>query len=265
MPRIAHREVRAPFFTAILARFLLHCKRKICYATSVLPFRDYNPSRTFPIVTLSLIVLNTLVLLYMTYLNVQGGDTALQHFVDLHAVIPDHFTHPENGEVPWLTIFTAMFMHAGFLHLAGNMLYLWIFGNNIEDIMGPVRFIIFYLLCGIIATLAHIFISPDSTLPSLGASGAIAGVLGAYLVKFPRAQIDSCLFLFVFVTVVRLPAIVVLAFWFVLQLFNGVASLVNTSQQNLGGVAFWAHIGGFLAGMILVNVFAKRQPTTYDG
>ncbi len=212
--------------------------------------------------TLAIIVLNTLVLLYMTYLQVSVSDKALEQFVHQYAVIPHDFIYPDGNSIPWWTIFTAMFMHAGFVHLAGNMLYLWIFGNNIEDIMGPVRYLLFYLVCGVIATLTQIYISPASTIPSLGASGAIAGVLGAYLVKFPRAQVDSCLFLFIFVTVVRLPAIVVLAFWFVLQLFQGVGAL-SGSQQS-GGVAFWAHIGGFIAGMILVNLFAKRERSVYN-
>lgn len=230
----------------------------------MLPFRDYNPSRTFPLVTISIIVLNILVFLYSLYILADGGQTAYEHFIDQEAVIPKLFTHPVNGEIPWWTIFTAMFMHAGLLHIGGNMLYLWIFGNNVEDIMGPVRYLIFYLICGVVATLTHIFINPDSAIPTLGASGAIAGVLGAYLVRFPRAQVDSCLFLFVFVTVVRLPAIVVLLFWFVLQLFNGVASLTSHTQQASTGVAFWAHIGGFLSGMILVNLFAKRSRSDYN-
>ncbi len=228
----------------------------------MLPFRDYNPSRTFPLVTIAIIVLNCAVLLYMYYLQIAVSDKALDQFVHTYAVIPHAFVYPGNSGIPWWTIFTAMFMHAGFVHLAGNMLYLWIFGNNIEDIMGPVRYLCFYLLCGVIATLTHIFMNPASTLPSLGASGAIAGVLGAYLVKFPRAQVDSCLFLFVFVTVVRLPAMVVLAFWFILQFFQGVAALTKTQQS--AGVAFWAHIGGFVAGMILVNLFAKRDRSVYN-
>jgi len=228
----------------------------------MLPFRDYNPSRTFPLVTIAIIVANVLVFLYMIGLYSEGP-TVLNSFVMRASVIPAVIT----GEAPvgnqlqpvWMTIFTAMFMHGGPVHLFGNMLYLWIFGNNVEDIMGSGRFLAFYLICGILATVTHIAIDPNSAIPSLGASGAIAGVLGAYLVRFPRAQVDTCVF-FIFVTIIRLPALIVLAFWFVLQLFSGVAAVAHGSN-NQGGVAFWAHIGGFLAGMILVNVFAKRQRT----
>jgi membrane associated rhomboid family serine protease len=198
----------------------------------------------------------------------QQGDAQLLHFVHRAAVTPAEFT----GEmrIPlaaihpiYLTIFTAMFMHAGFLHLAGNMLYLWIFGNNIEDIMGSGRYLLFYLVCGVIATVTHIAVNPHSDIPSLGASGAIAGILGAYLVRFPRAQVDTCLFIIIFWTIIRLPAFIVLAGWFVLQLFQGVAALEpSVSQQS--GTAFWAHIGGFVAGMILVNLFQKPTNFRYN-
>lgn len=229
----------------------------------MLPFRDYNPTRSFPIVTISLIVLNVLVFLYMLSLQAQG-DKALNTFILHAAVVPARFTSGEISPPVALTIFTAMFMHAGLLHLGGNMLYLWIFGNNIEDIMGPVRYLIFYLTCGIVATVAHIAIDPHSPVPSLGASGAIAGVLGAYLVRFPRAPIDTCLFILIFWTVIRLPAFLVLMFWFVLQLFQGVAALEPAVSQRDGGVAFWAHIGGFVAGMVLVTLFQKRPALQYN-
>ncbi len=229
----------------------------------MLPFRDYNPSRNFPFMTLTLVVLNILAFLYMLNLQVQGEDT-LARFVLHAAVIPHEYTHGGSvqGVLPlqplYLTMFTAMFMHAGWLHIGGNMLYLWIFGNNIEDIMGPWRFLLFYLLCGIIATVAYIFSAQESMVPSLGASGAIAGVLGAYLVRFPRAQVDTCVFIVIIYTVVRLPAFIVLAGWFILQLFQGVAGL-GTGAGSSGGVATWAHIGGFVAGMILVYFFQQRR------
>ena len=232
----------------------------------MLPFRDYNPSRSFPLMTITLIVVNVLVFLYMLGLQTQG-DNVLTRFVLHAAVIPVEYTHGGGvqGIAPmtpvFLTTFTAMFMHAGWLHIGGNMLYLWIFGNNIEDIMGPWRFLLFYLLCGVIATAAYIASAPDSTVPSLGASGAIAGVLGAYLVRFPRAQVDTCVFIVIIVTVVRLPAFIVLGGWFILQLFQGVGSLGTGAAKSGGGVAFWAHIGGFIAGMILVNLFQKRERT----
>ncbi|MHB9026399.1 MAG: rhomboid family intramembrane serine protease [Armatimonadota bacterium] len=231
----------------------------------MLPFRDYNPSRTFPIVTISIIILNVLVMLYMVRLA-QIGE--LQEFVFRAAVIPAAFTKPGYSppvtqlQPEFLTVFTAMFMHGGLLHLAGNMLYLWIFGNNIEDIMGSGRFLLFYLLCGVIATVAHIAVDPGSGTPVLGASGAIAGVLGAYLVRFPRAQVDTCVFAFV-VFIIRLPALVVLAFWFILQFFQGTLSLL--ASDHAPSVAYWAHIGGFVAGMIFVTLFAKRPNPRYNG
>jgi membrane associated rhomboid family serine protease len=233
----------------------------------MLPFRDYNPTRSFPLVNIALIAANVLVFLYMLGLQ-QQGDTQLLHFVRRAAVIPAEFTGQMHIPLAaihpiYFTIFTAMFMHAGLLHLAGNMLYLWIFGNNVEDIMGSVRYLIFYMVCGVIATVAHIAANAHSVIPSLGASGAIAGVLGAYLVRFPRAQVDTCLFIIIFWTVIRLPAFIVLAGWFILQLFQGVASLdPGVAQQS--GTAFWAHIGGFVAGMILVNLFQKPTDIRYN-
>ena len=226
----------------------------------MLPFRDHNPSHSFPLVTILLIVLNVTVFVYMVLLQI--SDSELLHtFIKQAAAIPYQLTTgkdlpPPSLQPVYLTIFTAMFMHGGWLHLGGNMLYLWIFGNNIEDNMGSARFLLFYLLCGVIATLVHVASEPFSKIPSLGASGAIAGVLGAYLVRFPRAQVDTCLF-FIFITVIRLPAFIVLAGWFLLQFLQGIASLSGASG---GGVAFWAHIGGFLAGMVLVLVFPTRSP-----
>ncbi|MHB9132609.1 MAG: rhomboid family intramembrane serine protease [Armatimonadota bacterium] len=231
----------------------------------MLPFRDYNPSRNFPLVTISLIVVNTLVYLYTVSLNYMQGPSVLNAFIMRMAVVPDRFLQGDIDLPVLLTVLTAMFMHGGPLHLAGNMLFLWIFGNNVEDIMGPTRFLIFYLFCGALATVAHIVSVANNptmaSIPSLGASGAIAGVLGAYLVRFPRAQVDTCVFLF-FVFIIRLPALVVIALWFLLQLFSGVAALGNSAQAS--GVAYWAHIGGFLAGMILVSFFAKRPQTRYN-
>lgn len=233
----------------------------------MLPFRDVNPTRNFPLVTISLIVINTLVFLYMVALQLEGGQHALNQFVNQAAVVPSRFEGRSLDAIlasgSWLTIFTSMFLHGGPLHLLGNMLYLWIFGNNVEDIMGPFRYIVFYLLCGVVATFAQLALwQGDPNIPMLGASGAIAGVLGGYLVRFPYAQVDSCLLLPFFATVVRLPALVVLALWFVLQLLSSWLSLVDTAQ-NGGGTAWWAHIGGFLAGMLLVMFFVRRG--RYEG
>jgi len=225
----------------------------------MLPFRDINPTRNFPLMTVGLIILNALVFVYMLSLASEG---ALAAFINRMAVIPYEYTHQADIGEPslqpfWLTLFSAMFMHGGPVHLLGNMLYLWIFGNNIEDIMGPWRYLLFYLLCGVIASITHIMIEPASKIPMLGASGAIAGVLGAYLVRFPSAKIDSCVWVLFFIWVVRLPAMLVLAFWFVLQLASGTSSLLTPTEG--GGVAWWAHIGGFLAGMVLVFFFARRN------
>jgi membrane associated rhomboid family serine protease len=162
----------------------------------------------------------------------------------------------------YLTILTSMFMHGGFLHIAGNMLFLWIFGNNVEDSMGSLRFLIFYLICGIAAALTQTFVtmtfSPGAAdIPNLGASGAIAGVLGAYLVLFPSARVKTLLILGIFLSMTWVPAIVVLGLWFVLQFLQGVGSLGGGEAQ--GGVAVWAHVGGFVVGMILVKLFARNE------
>ena len=226
----------------------------------MLPYRDNNPSRSFPVVTITLIAINVLVFLYTLALGDAGTDTFYQQY----AVFANTFT----GENPptihaYTSIITAMFLHAGWMHLLGNMLYLWIFGDNVEDAMGPGRFLIFYLLCGVLAFAAQIISDPHSMVPSLGASGAIAGVLGAYFVRFPRAQIDTCLFIIIFVTTVRLPATLVLGFWFLLQLYLGTLKGADGANSG-GGVAYWAHIGGFLAGMILITLFAKKSETAYN-
>jgi membrane associated rhomboid family serine protease len=232
----------------------------------MLPFRDINPTRNFPLVTVSLIAANTLIFLYMFSLQ-QESQHALAAFINRAALFPAAITstyRPPGALDPiWLSIFTSMFLHGGWLHLAGNMLYLWIFGNNVEDAMGPFRYILFYLLCGLVAALAQIVLTPADAArtPMLGASGAIAGVLGGYLVRYPRAQVETCVFFFI-ITVVRLPALIVLGFWFILQLAQGVASLGVPHQT--GGVAVWAHVGGFLAGMIFINFFAKRDHSRYN-
>jgi membrane associated rhomboid family serine protease len=178
------------------------------------------------------------------------------------AFIPARFwispLHPLNI----IGIFVSMFLHGGWLHLGGNMLYLWIFGDNIEDRLGHFRYLIFYLLCGIVATLAHAFFNPSSRMPSIGASGAIAGVLGAYILLFPRAQVTTLIPIFFFITIREIPAFIILGLWFVLQLFVGVASL-GVAEGNAGGVAYFAHIGGFVAGMVLIALMGgmrRRAP-----
>ncbi|MGZ4270904.1 MAG: rhomboid family intramembrane serine protease [Solirubrobacteraceae bacterium] len=162
----------------------------------------------------------------------------------------------------WATVFTGMFTHAGLLHLGGNMLFLWIFGNNVEDSMGPVRFVIFYLLAGIAALALQVAISPDSAVPTLGASGAIAGVLGGYIVLYPRARVLTLLFLIIFFTFLELPAYLFLFIWFAQQAVFGAVDLTNPTGGG-GGVAYFAHVGGFAFGLLAVKVFAKRLSAAY--
>jgi membrane associated rhomboid family serine protease len=180
-----------------------------------------------------------------------------QNFIFKWGAIPYQIHHGEVlrefPEIPLpLTIFSSMFLHGGFLHLFGNMLYLWIFGNNIEDTLGHLRFLLFYLVCGLVAGLAQVFSNPESTVPMIGASGAVAGVLGAYLLLFPGARILTLFFIFIFIKFVRLPALVVLGFWFFIQ-------LLGVWGGSISNVAFFAHVGGFIAGLILVKIFQSGQ------
>jgi membrane associated rhomboid family serine protease len=213
----------------------------------MIPLRDINPTRRFPLVTISLIVINALVFLYELSL----GDRGLYDLIMTAGVIPYQVTN-QMGPGVARDLITSMFLHGGWMHLLSNMLYLWIFGNNIEDVLGPIRFTVFYLLCGILASLAQVYTGPNVQTPTIGASGAIAGVLGAYVVMFPNARVQSIVFLFYFIRFVEIPAVIVLGFWFVLQFFNGLASL---SVPQTGGIAYFAHIGGFVAGLALILVF----------
>jgi membrane associated rhomboid family serine protease len=214
------------------------------------PIGDDNTARrSLPVVTYALIAAN--VVFFLVELN--GG----QAFIQQWAFIPRRFTQDPYEAAP--TIFTAMFMHAGWLHLGGNMLYLWIFGDNIEDRFGSMKFLIFYLVCGIAATLAQYYVSPGSRIPNVGASGAIAGILGSYLLLFPHARVRVLLYN----QIVHMPAIFVLGFWIVLQVFAGAGALFATAQsEDVGGVAYMAHVGGFVAGFLLTLVLrgsATRQ------
>jgi len=236
----------------------------------LIPFRDENPTRTVPIITIAIIAVNVAVFLYQSILP----DARQLAFVYTHAAIPavllgqasltqvlprgllaaaHAYSIPIQPLQPiWLTIFTSMFLHGGFLHLAGNMLYLWIFGNNIEDLLGPARYIAFYFLCGLVAAAAQIVFSISSPMPMIGASGAIAGVLGAYYIRFPQARVQCLVFLFFLVTVIWLPASLVLLLWFLLQVLNSLGVIGHSAQ---GGVAVFAHIGGFVAGWALIRRF----------
>ncbi len=213
------------------------------------PIGDDNSARRLtPVVTIVLIALNVLVF----FLELQRGD----RFVNDWAFIPARFS--ENPSVDVVTLFSAMFMHGGWLHLGGNMLYLWIFGDNVEDRFGHVRYLTVYLAAGLAATFAQYAVNPASAIPNVGASGAIAGVLGAYLLMFPRARVDVLLGR----QVVAMPAFIVLGFWVVLQLVSSVGTIADTAATEQGGVAYMAHVGGFVAGVVLAVVLGglRRPP-----
>jgi membrane associated rhomboid family serine protease len=211
---------------------------------------DDSTRRSWPVVTVVLIAINVAVFL----LELQFGDAFIQKW----AFVPSRFAADPAGQ--WPTLFTAMFMHGGWLHLGGNMLYLWIFGDNVEDRFGPVRYLVFYFVAGLAATFAQYAVSPGSSVPNVGASGAIAGVLGAYLLMFPKARVDVLLGR----QVVAMPAFLVLGFWIVLQLMSGVGSIATTTETaDTGGVAYMAHVGGFFAGLamavLLGGLSARRD------
>lgn len=220
----------------------------------MLPIRDINPRHKFPWVNMSIIALNILAFGW----ELLQGPALDQALRDL-AFIPARFWMPGQFFEDGTRILVSMFLHAGFLHIGSNMLYLWIFGDNVEDRMGHFRYAIFYLACGFLATLAHAFSAAGSSIPTLGASGAIAGVLGAYLVLFPRVRVITFIPLGYMMLMRELPALIVLGLWFVLQLFTGVASIGIEAGAEQGGVAWFAHIGGFVAGMILVFLLGARR------
>lgn len=221
----------------------------------MVPLRDNNPTSIVPYVTYGLIAVNILVFIYEITLNPRQ----LSVFFQLYAVIPRQLSanlqgYPIGQPFPeWATLFTSQFLHGGFLHVAGNMLFLWIFGNNVEDRLGHLKYLIFYLACGALAALTQWFFSPASTIPSLGASGAIAGVMGAYILRFPQAEVLTLIPLGFFFWTVRIPAFFFLGFWFLQQALYGVANLgvpANIGMES-GGIAYWAHAGGFVFGAIL--------------
>lgn len=223
----------------------------------MLPLKDDIPSQGFPYVTFGLIIINSLVFIFQISLgrDVRGfvaafGATPFE--ISHHVDIPPLIYFPVS-----LTLLTSMFLHGGLLHIGGNMLYLWIFGDNVEDAMGSLRFLIFYLLCGLIAGISHIATDPNSMTPMIGASGAISGVLGAYLLLYPRARVLTLIVFFYFIRIIKLPAIVLLSFWIVFQILSGTLSL--SSRAGQGGVAWFAHIGGFFVGAFLVAIFKKKR------
>jgi len=211
----------------------------------MIPLRSTERAYATATVTLSLIAVNTLIFLYELSLG-----RSFEPFIREWGIVPDRLNLS--------SLFTSMFLHAGWLHLIGNMLFLWVFGRNLEDLIGGARFLIFYLLCGLLAAVVHVIFNPYSRVPTIGASGAIAGVMGAYLVKFPRARIITIVPIFFFITTMEIPAAFLLLWWFAIQFFSGFGSLGETDYSG-GGTAFFAHIGGFLAGMLLIRFFPPRR------
>ncbi|MBW4475762.1 MAG: rhomboid family intramembrane serine protease [Tolypothrix brevis GSE-NOS-MK-07-07A] len=215
------------------------------------PLYDENPTRITPYFTYGLIGMNILVFLHEVSLSEQ----ALEPFFQSYAVIPQELTTNFAGE--WTTLFTSQFLHGGWWHLISNMVYLWVFGNNIEDRLGHLKYIIFYLACGALAAMCQWFVGVNSQIPSLGASGAIAGILGAYIIRFAHVKVVTLIFLGFFVTTIRIPALIIIGLFFVQNVISGLASLQAAANMSVesGGVAYWAHIGGFVFGIILGPLF----------
>jgi membrane associated rhomboid family serine protease len=229
----------------------------------VIPLHDANPTRRTPVMTLAIVAACALVYGYQLLLMV-NGEAALSAFITRWGVVPaelvDAFRNGAVASMESMTLITSQFLHGSLVHIGGNMLFLWIFGNNIEDRFGRLTFLAFYLVGGIVAGLTQVAIDPTSTIPTIGASGAIAAVLGAYLVLFPRARVTTAVFLIFFYQLIEVPAVIVLGFWFVLQLFDGLGSLGAMGAATTGGVAFFAHIGGFVFGAaiaLLYRLFAS--------
>jgi membrane associated rhomboid family serine protease len=248
----------------------------------LIPLKDNIPTVHFPIVTVALIVLNIGMYFFFQHGDISFGEPSGQDYRENaveYGSIPYEITHPgeqcpspgagteacgeDSGDglaSTWVTLFTSMFMHGGLLHLGGNMLFLWVFGNNIEDSMGHVKYLGFYLLGGLAATLAQTLVDTSSTVPSIGASGAVAAVLGGYALLYPRARVVTLIIIIVFITVIELPALLVLGLWFLLQLYDASQPVAGDG----GGIAYFAHIGGFVFGLALIRLFANRQNPNYD-
>jgi membrane associated rhomboid family serine protease len=212
----------------------------------MIPLRDTQPSYSTPIVTILLIVFNVLVFLFEVSLD----PFSRNHLIAMFGIIPDRLNA--------ITMFTSMFLHGGWLHLIGNMWFLWIYGDNVEDVLGHFKYLLFYIAAGLAAGLVHVVFNPYSRVPTIGASGAIAGVMGAYLLKFPHARVLTLIPIVVFFTTMEIPAVLILVYWFIIQFFSGLGS-VGYSNLSQGGVAWFAHVGGFLAGMLLISVLRTRD------
>jgi membrane associated rhomboid family serine protease len=216
----------------------------------VIPLRDVIPSRTTPVVTIALIVLNVVVFIHELLLS----PAALRHFYFTAGLVPASFS--------WLALVTSMFVHGGYVHIGGNLLTLWIFGDNVEDRMGHLRFLAFYLVAGSLAAIGQTWADPSSTVPIIGASGAIAGVMGAYFLLLPRSRILVLIFLFFFIDVVEVPAVFFLGFWFLMQIFGGIGQLGSSGSSE--DVAFWAHLVGFVSGLLGAWLLARPERRTVE-
>jgi len=211
------------------------------------PIRDTQPSYSTPMVTIALILVNALVFFYEISLDAWTRND----FIAAYGLVPEHFTAAN--------LITSMFLHGGWMHMLGNMWFLWIFGDNIEDILGHAKFLVFYLVCGVAAGLTQVFLTTDPRIPTVGASGAIAGVMGAYMLKFPHSRVLTLVTIIFFFTTVEVPAWVMLIYWFVIQFTSGVGAIASSHVTQGGGVAFFAHVGGFVAGALLINAMGPRR------
>jgi membrane associated rhomboid family serine protease len=218
----------------------------------MIPYKDDNPIQIIPFSTILIIALNMLVFIMQLLSGEDGRSIVYSYGAIPHNIISFQSNQPIP---PVLTIFTSMFMHGGLFHLAWNMLYFWIFGNNIEERLGHIRFVLFYLFCGVVAAFSHALLSPGSHVPMIGASGAVSGMLGAYILLFPMAKVHTLIFLGFYVTVVKIPALIVIGFWAIIQVVSG---LLSSGSANLGGIAFFAHVGGFFAGLFTIKLWQPR-------
>jgi membrane associated rhomboid family serine protease len=212
----------------------------------MIPLRDTLKSYSPPVMTVMIIAVNVLVFFYQLSLS----DYELNHFISRFGIVPAHLRYS--------SLFTSMFLHGGWMHLIGNMWFLWIFGDNVEDVLGHDKYLIFYILCGLAAAVTHVLLNADTNVPTIGASGAIAGVMGAYYIKFPHARIVSLVMLFIFFTTIEVPAAFMLIVWFIMQIFSGIGS-IGYSNVSRGGTAWFAHVGGFVAGMILIKIMRTND------
>jgi len=225
----------------------------------LIPIKDLNPSRSTPVITILIILVCTLIFTYELILPPNYREI----FIKMFAVIPYEIMHgvdlpPPDPLTPYGNLISYQYLHGGFFHIIGNMLFLWVFGDNVEDRFGKLKYFLFYTFCGVVAALIQSIVSPQSPIPLIGASGAISGVLGAYLVLFPRAQIVTLIFIFFFVDVVVLPALLWIGIWFLMQF---ISALISINHLSMGGVAWFAHIGGFLTGILLTKLFSVGRRT----